>query len=143
MKTLRTLMLVACCALFAISCSRQDARAQLADACKEINSACPTQLDYLTTLTNVEYDYGDEYFVYNYLVDESVVSIELLEENLGNIVDEVLESLRGDDPDIKAFLDACIQADVDLLYVYHGDQTGDSCHFTYDPETKQFYLPEH
>lgn len=101
----------------------------------EINAQCPMVIDELTTLQSADYHLRSKYFTYNYSINEEMCSISLLKENLG-LIAERIPAILEEIPDSEAFITACINANVEIMFKYTGDRSGESCCIIYNPKTR-------
>lgn len=106
--------------------------AQLSETAEELDYSCPVSFGPLTQEC-VEFD--GQFFVYTYTVDESELSMSVLKAGLETTAKQVRETF--DTPVTKEFMDLCREADVQILYKYIGEYSGEMCQITYDPRTKK------
>ena len=127
---MKKLLVFLAVAIAAVSCNKSESI--LVTSRIGANAQCPMVVDYLTTLTSVEYDAGDPNFVYNYTIDESQCPISVIKTQADTIADNIAAAIRTV-PDSKIILDACVDANVVILYKYKGSESGDGFRIYYDP----------
>lgn len=102
---------------------------------KTVNSQCPKVIDKITTLKNVQYNINDRFFVYNYTIDETKCPMSEIKKKLDILANNVKSML--DTPENRAFLEACINAEVLVLFQYSGSESSEMCWITYYPKIKE------
>lgn len=95
------------------------------------NALCPQQIDFATTLNSATIE--GSYFVYNYSIDDSKVSMEALNVNQSMLKDKIRQQISSDDPTINQVVITCKQAGVGIRYKYAGDTSGQVCTIEFSP----------
>lgn len=94
-----------------------------------LNAQCPQQLDETTTITSV--DIKGNYFVYNYTVDEGLVSVESMNAYKEEMKEEIMKTLKSNDPSIQTDIYLCKENHMGMIIRVIGDRTGNTCSFQF------------
>ena len=122
---MKKLFLILAVVFAAIACNRSES--VLLESRENLNKQCPKQIDKITTLTSVDYEKGDLYFVYNYTVDSRIDTDKIVK-------DIVSEFDNNVDSKKMAFREACVKSNVLILYRYKCTKNGEDFGVQYDPE---------
>ena len=95
------------------------------------NAQCPMQIDEFTILSMVSLEGSN--FVYNYSVDENLVSIDAIEQNKAAIKANLKQALSAPDPMMKQMISVCKEANTGISYRYVGDTSGSVCIIKFSP----------
>lgn len=87
------------------------------------NLSFPMEVDEATTVEKLSIE-GD-WVVYDYTVDEEVVSIDLLEKNKAQMK-ESLKTNISSGMDVRQFAQTCLDCDKGILYRYKGEKSGNT-----------------
>ena len=86
------------------------------------NAQCPIQIDEVTILSSVSLE--GKNVVYNYSLDEDVVTMDAIEQNKSSIKSNLKQALSAPDPTMKQMISACKEANTGISYRYVGNATG-------------------
>lgn len=89
------------------------------------NAQCPMQIDEVTILSSVSLEGTN--VVYNYSLDEDVVTMDVIEQNKISIKSNLKRALSTQDPIMKQMISACKEANTGISYRYVGDTSGNVC----------------
>ena len=89
------------------------------------NAQCPMQIENGIIMSSVSLEGHN--FVYNYSVDENLVSIEALKQNKSAVKANIKQILSSDDMMVKQMVKICKEANTGIVYRYIGDVSGDVC----------------
>ncbi len=92
------------------------------------NAMCPLEAGLGMTLTQIKLD--TEFVAYYYDVDESINSIDFLRENREQTKKTSLYNLLSPDPNLQAFVELCVNADIGVKYIYTGETSNKKCTIT-------------
>ena len=115
-----------------VSCSNQES--VVAEAAREADKACPKTVDFATTMDRVMYTHGD--LVYNFTVNDDIIPMKDLDAKIEQLSTNIEAAMRL--PQTKPLLEACKDADVDIVYNYRGSNSGRSIEVIYNPNSGKF-----
>ena len=95
------------------------------------NAQCPMQIDEVTILSSVSLEGTN--VVYNYSLDEDVVTMDAIEQNKTSIKSNLKQALSAPDPTMKQMISACKEANTGISYRYVGNTTGNVCVIKFRP----------
>ena len=95
------------------------------------NAQCPMQIDEVTILSSVSLEGTN--VVYNYSLDEDVVTMDAIEQNKTSIKSNLKQALSAPDPTMKQMISACKEANTGISYRYVGKTTGNVCVIKFRP----------
>lgn len=113
------LALVAAVLLLCTSCSKPS----IADVCAEANKNFPQTIDNGLTIVSVSFD--DDYFIYNYSNDESVLTAEVLKDEDGSFAASLEETICED----KDFLQTIASYERGVKWNITSSESGDNYYF--------------
>lgn len=89
------------------------------------NTQCPMQIENGMIMSSVSLEGNN--FVYNYSVDENLVSIEAIKQNKSAVKANIKQILSSNDMTVKQMVKICKEANTGIVYRYIGDVSGDVC----------------
>ena len=95
------------------------------------NAQCPMQIDEVTILSSVSLEGTN--VVYNYSLDEDVVTMDVIEQNKISIKSNLKQALSTPDPTMKQMIGVCKGANTGISYRYVGNTTGNVCVIKFSP----------
>lgn len=95
------------------------------------NAQCPAQIEEGMIMSSASLEGGN--FVYNYSVDENIVSIEAIEQNKRAVKANIKQLLLSNDISMKQMVKICKEANTGIVYRYVGDVSGDVCIIKFSP----------
>lgn len=95
------------------------------------NAQCPMQIDEVTILSSVSLEGTN--VVYNYSLDEDVVTMDVIEQNKISIKSNLKQALSTPDPTMKQMISECKEANTGISYRYVGNTTGNVCVIKFGP----------
>lgn len=95
------------------------------------NAQCPMQIDEVTILSSVSLEGTN--VVYNYSLDEDVVTMDFIEQNNISIKSNLKQALSTPDPTMKQMISVCKEANTGISYRYVGNTTGNVCVIKFRP----------
>ena len=95
------------------------------------NAQCPMQIDEVTILSSVSLEGTN--VVYNYSLDEDVVTMDVIEQNKISIKSNLKQALSTPDPTMKQMICVCKGANTGISYRYVGNTTGNVCVIKFSP----------
>lgn len=95
------------------------------------NAQCPMQIDEVTILSSVSLEGTN--VVYNYSLDEDVVTMDFIEQNNISIKSNLKQALSTSDPTMKQMISVCKEANTGISYRYVGNTTGNVCVIKFRP----------
>lgn len=133
---MKKVLLLLVVAIAAISCNRSES--VLYATRVQIENQCPMVVDEITTLKNVSYNINDQFFIYNYTIDESKCPMSVIKDQIDQIAENIKSTISN--PLNKEFLEACINANVSIMYKYNGNESGETCLIIYYPKSKEMEI---
>ena len=91
------------------------------------NASCPMQLEAGLKMIQIKID--GNYAIYDYDADESIISIDLLNQNIDQVKLNIVATLKQsfNDPSFSTFIKACKNANKGLGYRYIGNNSKKEC----------------
>ena len=89
------------------------------------NAQCPVQIEDGMIMSSASLEGNN--FVYNYSVDENLVSIEAIKQNKSAVKANIKQILSSNDMTMKQMVKICKEANTGIVYRYIGDVSGDVC----------------
>lgn len=135
----KTLLLIVALLSFATSFAQSS---MLLKIVKAMNDECPQKVDEGVIWKSVQYQAGDSYLYYNFSFDESLFGpISIIRSSQKNM-DDVVEGIRVsfDGPEMKAVNEVYIEANVNIVFRYVGNKSGDTLDIIYNPKTKKAFF---
>lgn len=99
------------------------AGSSLRSAAEALNSTCPKQVNAVATMDSVSYE--DKTLVVNFSINDSSVTIDSLTSVLDVVKNDVMVRLQNS-PDLKDYINTCMEADATIKHIYTGRQSGKS-----------------
>jgi len=96
---------------------------KLVKSVEQTNANCPMLVDGMTLLTSVVMN--DNFFCYNYMVDEDQISIERLSDNIETMIATIHESAFDENGSMNSLVNNCKLIGYNIIYQYEGSNTGD------------------
>lgn len=96
------------------------------------------QVDFATTLDEVEYNQKAQAILYHYTVNEEYIPMPLLDESLDQVAETATAAMKI--PETQSLIDACKDTDVVIQFLYIGNQSAKSVSIIYDPSTDKTTL---
>lgn len=116
---MKKVLLLLTIVIFAVSCNRSEV--VLFASKTQLNAQCPMVVDETTTLKNVVYDIGEPFFIYNYTINETICPMSAVKDQIETLAESIKSAI--DVPANQAFLAACANANVQILYQYSGSES--------------------
>lgn len=135
----KTLLLIVALLSFATSFAQSSILLKMV---KAMNDECPQEVDEGVIWNSVRYQAGDSYIYYNFSFDEYLFGPISVIKSSQKDIDDVLEGIKVsfDAPEMKAVNEVYIDANVNIVFRYVGNKSGDTLNIIYNPKTKKAVL---
>lgn len=134
MNTIKKLVLILGIAFIAVACDKNEQILQR--SAEQAAAKCPIPIDFVFTLSGVEYKPGDKYFTYTYLLNENQLSMEWLRNSAEYVDGELFkEDFMSSISDLPKLLRLCAEENVEIKHIYQGTESGEQISLIYNPKT--------
>lgn len=117
------------------SCSNKS-ESVISEGVVQANNLCPIQVDYLTTLDKVTY--SGKTLSYYYSIEEEQCPMDVLDASLDALAENAVATMKLNAS--KELIDACKDVNAKIMFIYKGNQTGNSVSIEYNPTTDKTVL---
>lgn len=116
-----------------------DKDAILVQSAQQAQNLCPMEVDYVTTLTGVNYNPNTRRFTYEYEIDESQVEMSVLSQSAEVLGQSIVASLENNELS-KLILNPLAEVNGLMYYVYKGSKSGDSFTIVVNPKDNSYEI---